>query len=102
MIDLHILREQPEHILGLLEKKEPSFPGKRLYELDTLVRAAKVTIEELRHEKNQLALQGAAGLTPELRENSKRLGEQIKAHEQQVQAFESEFKELYASCPNIP
>lgn len=102
MIDLQLLREEPERILALLQKKEPSFPGHRLLELDKLVRAARVTIEELRHEKNQLASKGAAGLTPELREKSKQLGEQIKAHEQQVQEFEREFKELHVSCPNIP
>ncbi len=102
MIDLQLLREKPDYILALLRKKEPTFPGARLVELDKLVRTARMAIEELRHEKNQLASQGAAGLTPELREKSKHLGEQIKAHEQQVQEFEHEFKELYLGCPNIP
>ena len=102
MIDLQLLREEPERVLALLQKKEPNFPGHRLLELDKLVRAAHVTIEELRHEKNQLAAKGAAGLTTELREKSKHLGQEIKAHEQKVEEFEREFKELHVSCPNIP
>jgi seryl-tRNA synthetase len=102
MIDLQLLREKPEQVLALLHRKDPAFPGERLVELDKLVRAARQRIEELRHEKNQLAAHGAAGLTQELREKSKHLGEQIKLQEDAVQQFEREFKELALAAPNIP
>lgn len=102
MIDLTLLREDTERILSLLKKKDPSYDGARLIELDVLVRAGRTKIEELRHEKNQLASQGAAGLTNDRREKSKSLSEQIKVYELELQEREHSFRDLYLHCPNIP
>lgn len=102
MIDLTLLREAPERVLALLKKKDPSYPGARLVELDMLVRAGHTKIEKLRHEKNQLAAQGSGGITTELREKSKYITDQIKIQEQQLKDFDREFKDLYLRCPNIP
>src|SRR4029077_16913943 len=102
MIDLTLLREAPERVLALLKKKDPSYSGARLVELDMLVRAEHTKIEKLRHEKNQLAAQGSGGITTELREKSKYITDQIKIQEQQLKDFDREFKDLYLRCPNIP
>lgn len=102
MIDLALLREQPEHVIELLNKKEPSFDAKRLYELDKEVRALRANVEELRHKKNSLANQGKSGVTEELRAQSIEIGKALKEKEEALTLTEKKFKELYLSCPNIP
>ena len=41
MIDLLRLRQDPENIIALIRKKDPSFDGARLYNLDEEVRKTK-------------------------------------------------------------
>lgn len=101
MINLGLLREHPEIVIGLLKKKDPSFAAERLLDLDTKLRALRLEVEELRHKKNELAMQGKAGVTPVLREQSKMVGIAIKEKENQLLEYEKEFKELYLRCPNI-
>ena len=57
MIDLALLREQPERIIGLIKRKDPSFDAQRLFDCDVLLRALRLEIEALRHKKNELAAQ---------------------------------------------
>lgn len=101
MIDLHRLRSEPDIVLSLLKKKDPTFDGNKLFELDKEVRHLKQVIDDLRNEKNILAKQGQQGLTDELREKAKALGAQLKAVEAQLHEKEVEFKYLYLRCPNI-
>lgn len=101
MIDLHRLRADSETVLALLKKKDPSFDGKKLYLLDEQVRVLKLTVEELRHEKNELAKKGQAGITPELRERAKQVGAELKEKEVDLLHLHDEFMYLYLRCPNI-
>lgn len=101
MIDLSLLREHPETIVALLKKKDPQFDGMRLLELDKQVRSVRMVLEELRHEKNSLARSGAAGATPENRQKSQHITEQIKTEEERLAGLEAEFKQLYLVCPNL-
>lgn len=101
MIDLSRLRQDPKLILSLLKKKDPSFDGERLYTLDEEVRKIKTEVDDLRAQKNELARAGQKGITPELREQSKKLSEKLKEREETLQVLEKEFKHLYLLCPNI-
>lgn len=101
MIDLQRLRQDPRNTIDLLKKKDPSFNGERLFELDEVVRKLKTEVDMLRTQKNELARQGQKGITPELREQSKELSEQLKAQEEALARSEKEFMELYLFCPNI-
>lgn len=101
MIDLVRLRQDPESVIALIRKKDPSFDGARLYNLDEEVRRLKTEVDTLRNQKNELARQGQKGITPELREQSKQLGEALKVREESLIKAEKEFKELYLRCPNI-
>lgn len=102
MIDLNLLRNQPETIIALIKSKEPSFDIARLIELDEKVRRLRVVCEQLRKQKNDFAQAGKKGVTQELRDQSIKLAQEIKAHEEQLASIEQAFNELYLSCPNVP
>ncbi len=101
MIDLHRLRTDPVGVAALLKKKDPSFAVDTLIALDQEVRDLQVEVDDLRHEKNDLAQQGKAGVTDELREKAKLVGMALKAKDAELQEKQNVFKKLYLHCPNI-
>lgn len=101
MIDLTLLRENPERIIAALSKKDPHYDVKQLITLDKELRALKNDVELTRCTKNELAKQGKSGITPELREQSIALNNQLKEKEQKLEDLELQFNEHYLSCPNI-
>lgn len=101
MIDLILFREHPEQTLERIAKKDPSYNGQLLLELDRVVRSLKAAIDQLRAEKNEIAKQGQRGVTPELREKSKLLSENLKQSEEKLQQVQIEFEQLYLYCPNL-
>jgi seryl-tRNA synthetase len=101
MIDLSLLRKNPKEVIEALQTKDPSFDGQKLKELDELFRKHSVEVEALRKQKNDLAVQAKSGITDEIRSQSIEVGKQLKSLDAQLKKTESEFKALYASCPNI-
>ena len=101
MIDLHRLRNEPDTIISLIQKKDPSFDGKALLALDEQVRSLSAAIDDLRCEKNELAKKGQHGLSLELREQAKNLGQALKAKEVEFQEKKEAFTHLHLRCPNI-
>lgn len=102
MIDLSLLRKDPQATIALIHRKEPSFDAQKLFELDSKLRVLRVEVEELRHKKNELADKAKAGITQELREQSIAIGKTLKQKEGDLVALEEEFNALYLRCPNIP
>ena len=102
MIDLGLLREQPERIIGLIKRKDPAYNAQQLFDWDVQLRKLRIEVEELRHKKNELAKQGKSGVTQELREQSIEISKNLKAKEAELEQLEGDFKTLYLSCPNIP
>lgn len=102
MIDLGLLRENPEHIIALLRKKEPSFDTSKLYDLDVEVRKQRAHVEELRQKKNELAQQAKSGITEDVRAASIAVGKELKIKEQEYEIINAQFYELLLTCPNIP
>lgn len=102
MIDLGLLREQPERIIGLIKKKDPSYDAQKLYDWDIQLRKLRIEVEELRHKKNDLAKQGKAGVTDALRAQSIKVSKDLKEKEEALVILERDFKALYLSCPNVP
>src|ERR1700680_1642432 len=102
MIDLALLREKPEYIIGLLKKKEPSYDAQRLHDLDVQLRKLRVEVEELRKQKNELAKAGQKGITDEVRAQSITLSKELKEKEVSLHDLEHTFQQLYLSCPNVP
>lgn len=101
MINLTLLRDEPQRITALIKKKDPSFDVAKLINLDVQVRELNQRVEELRKEKNDLAEQGKKGVTPELRERSIAIGKELKEKEQESQEVAARFKDLYLHCPNL-
>ncbi len=102
MIDRNVLRDAPSVFIEKIKKKEPSFEAKRLVDLEHEQVKIQQHVETLRHKKNELADQAKSGITPELRNQSIEVGKQLKDQEAELARIESEFNELYLSCPNIP
>lgn len=102
MIDLNYLREEPAKVKELILRKEPTFNVDAFITLDQEVKTIKAEIENLRKEKNELAGQGAKGITPELREKSIELGKKIKTKEIALEEKDKALKDLWLSCPNLP
>jgi len=101
MIDLNLLREEPERIINLVKKKDPSFAIERLAELDSRVRALRHLVEDFRSEKNALSRQGNQGVSEATRQKAQELSERIKRHEAELDELEGVFKDLYLRCPNL-
>lgn len=101
MIDLALLRNDPERVITLVEKKDPSFDIERLIGLETMTRKLKIEVEELHHQKNELAKAGKLGVTEALKEQSKVLSQTIKDKDAELADLEATFKDLYLRCPNL-
>jgi seryl-tRNA synthetase len=102
MIDLGLLRQDPHRVIELLKKKDPSYNVHLLRKLDEEVRLLKTEVEDLRHQKNELARQGQQGLSESLREQSRVLSHLLKEKEDVLEKKLTEFKELYLHSPNLP
>lgn len=102
MIDLSLLRSHPQDIIARIKTKDPAYNIEKLVALDTLVRHLRLEVERLRSKKNELAKQGQAGITQELREESIHISRELKHHEHELEKNQTEFQDLYLRCPNIP
>ncbi len=102
MIDLQLLRKEPQKYLPLIKGKDPTFDANRLYDLDALYRELKVERENFLHEKNELAAAAKGGITDKIREQSIAVSKKIGLLHERLDEVEKEFKALYLRCPNIP
>lgn len=102
MIDLNLLKKNPQEVTKLLQKKDPSYDIKKLLDLDVQVRSLNLVIERLRAEKNDLSNKAKSGVTPELRDKSIEISKSLKEQEIEFEALKKEFTSHYLFCPNIP
>lgn len=102
MIDLSLLRENPDVFVAALKKKDPSFDIPLLLSLDKHVRSLRSEVESLRSTKNELAKRGRDGITDELRAQSAEISNQLKEKENALVDLEQTFQQLYLKCPNFP
>lgn len=102
MIDMNLLRQDPEAVGAEIQKKDPEFDVEKLLKLDGQVREINTSVEELRSKKNELAKQAKGGVTPELREQSISVGKELKEKETQLEDVQKDLNNFLYSCPNIP
>lgn len=102
MIDIALLRENPQAVGLLINKKDPTFPVNKLLSLDEETRELRVSVESLRQKKNELAKQAQSGINESIREQSKTIGASLKEQETELDKKELDFKNLLLTCPNIP
>jgi seryl-tRNA synthetase len=106
MIDPRILKENPQIIRDMLEKRNVEFTLKDIVDLDKKRRNLIVKTQELRHKKNVLSKQISDKkkekdhISNELLE-MKEIGSELRNLDLQMSATETKFNELIFSVPNL-
>ncbi len=106
MIDPRILKENPQIIRDMLEKRNVEFPLKDIVDLDKKRRDLIVKTQELRHKKNVLSKQISDKkkekdhISNELLE-MKEIGSELRNLDLQMSGTETKFNELIFSVPNL-
>lgn len=106
MIDMRLIRDQPELVKTACRNKNAAIDAAgidRLLKLDTQRRALTAHIEELRRERNELAV-AAKGTKPSADNvaRGKALKEQVNELEAQLAGIETEYYQLWREVPNLP
>jgi len=102
MIDIALLRRDPQGVGALLKKKEPSVDIEGLLALDVQAREIRAQVELMRKEKNDLAASASKGISEEVRAKSIELGRQLKEKEATLVEVEARFNNALLHVPNIP
>ncbi len=104
MIDIRLIREQPELVRQALEKRGGGFDLSPIVELDTGYRGLLREVEDLRARHNQASKQvgKAKERAAELIAQMRQWSEQIAALEQQTKEVKAKLDALLLELPNIP
>jgi len=104
MLDIKLIRENPELVSQSLEKRGDSFALDKILEIDERYRNLLRQTEELRAKHNETSKQ--LGLStekpPQLIAEMRELGEQISSLQQQTKEAKSALDYLLLELPNIP
>lgn len=109
MLDLKLIRENPEEVERRLRTRDASISLNGLLRLDEKRRAIIREVEELKAERNEgskeIGRLLAAGRTEEvaqLKGEMAKLVERIRGLDEQLKAVEQEIRELLIRLPNLP
>src|SRR5688572_31483505 len=92
MNPLQLIREQPDVVRSVLEKRHFDAPLDRVVELDGHSRALRAQVAQLRAERNKASKGGPP--TETVRARMREVGDRIKAIESELGPFEAERDEL--------
>lgn len=98
MLDLKIIRENPDQIKQNCKNRLVEVDIDRLLILDEKRRGLVAQIDQLRSERNASS---KTKPTPEIIEKMKSVGEEIKSLETQIEPLESELRDLWLRVPNL-
>ena len=102
MVDIALLRRDPQGISQLLKKKEPSVDIEGIIVLDTQARELRADVESLRKERNDLASKGAQGISDAARARSIEISKGLKDKEVALSEIEAKLQDALLHVPNIP
>ncbi|MGZ4104353.1 MAG: serine--tRNA ligase [Actinomycetota bacterium] len=105
MLDLKLIREDPDAVRAALARRGGSFPIEQLLEVDALRRSAQAQLDELRAEQKKggkLVASMEGKEKQDLLERLKSLSDQIATLEQEQAASASELNRLLLEIPNLP
>lgn len=104
MLDIRLLRENPEIIRQALAKRGEDFPLEKVLELDIEHRRLLHELETLRAQRNEASkkLGKMAEKPAELIASLRQLGEKIDSLEEQVAEIEAQLEDYLLRIPNIP
>ncbi len=107
MIDLKLLRENPNEVEKKLQSKDPKIKLKEMIRLDESIRFQKKTVEDLKSKRNQLSKEigykkkNKEDVT-EWMEEVQKIGEKISEIDEQLKKSEKQFQDIYLYLPNLP
>jgi seryl-tRNA synthetase len=104
MLDIKLIRENPELVRQALEKRGDSFALDSILEIDSRYRSLLRQTEELRAKHNEASKQLSTSKEkpPQLIAQLRQLGEQISSLQQQTKEAKTNLDSLLLELPNIP
>ena len=106
MIDIRLVREQPEAVKAACQHKNAAVGAADiddLIKLDEQRRKLSAAIEDVRRERNELAAALKAGKpSPEQIEQGRKLKEQLAAQETDYAKVDTEYLAILKQVPNLP
>ncbi|MFL6440382.1 MAG: serine--tRNA ligase, partial [Nitrososphaeraceae archaeon] len=106
MLDLKILKENPQIIKDMLEKRKLNFPINELIAFDKRRRELIAEMQQIKHKKNTISncialkKKNNVDMTAEL-EEMKAIGREILSLEEEKTTVESKFNDLMMMLPNM-
>ncbi len=104
MLSIELIRKDPDILRRAMEKRDEEVPLDRVLELDSRRRELIAQGDSLRARRNEVSRQISRmdERPPELIQEMRQVGEDIKALEKQTKALEEELESLLLNLPNIP
>jgi len=104
MLDIKLIRENPELVRQALEKRGDSFALDSILEIDGRYRNLLRQTEELRAKHNETSKQlgKSKEKPPQLIAQMRQLGEQISSLQQQTKKAKADLNSLLLELPNMP
>ncbi|MEM3386123.1 MAG: serine--tRNA ligase [Nitrososphaerales archaeon] len=106
MLDLRLVREHPEIIKDMLEKRNISFPLEELLKKDAKRRQLLTEVQRLKHQRNLISLQIAQAKkegrdTLEKLHTVKEISDRIEQLDSEAKALDQEVNNMLKSLPNL-
>jgi seryl-tRNA synthetase len=104
MLDIRLIRENPELVRQTLEKRGDSFAIDSILEIDGRYRSLLRQTEELRAKHNETSKQlgQSQEKPPQLIAQMRQLGEQISSLQQQTKEAKADLDSMLLELPNMP
>ncbi|MEA1958468.1 MAG: serine--tRNA ligase [Chloroflexota bacterium] len=104
MLDIKFIRENPDTVREALRNRQSNDSIDDVLALDEQRRALLVDVESMKARRNEVSKEiGRTGeKPPALIEEMRRIGDHIKAIDEQVSSIEGEINDLLLRIPNIP
>jgi len=104
MLDIKLIRENPELVRQALEKRGGTFVLDNILEIDELYRSLLRQTEELRAKHNETSKQlgQSTEKPPQLIAEMRELGEQISTLQQQTREAKADLDSMLLDLPNMP
>ncbi len=102
MLDIKLIRENPDFIKEACRKKQVKVDIDKLLDIDKQRKEVLQEIEALRAERNSMAEAMSKQRTPELIEKAKAIKKSVSQKEEILKGLENEYQQILYSIPNPP
>ena len=107
MLDIKLIRENPDKVNELLKRRNPDLSIDGILEIDLKRRKVQTQADELRAKRKNMSqeigiMKKQGQNTDEIQAQVKEMGEEIKSLEDQEQQLDLEQRNLLLATPNIP